>query len=188
MFALERRLGLLHSSVKGRCDISNPFVLGAVYCIHLLATVLWIGGILTNAFVFVPSAQAALDPPSMGKFMGAVMKRFRPMVYICMLLLMVTGGVMTVVNPSYSGAMKFTNLWTTLSLIKHIVVLLMVVIAVVMFEVVVPKMGKLAAKGPSPELAKLQGLQAKLGMFGVLLVLAILYLTGVMNSISALTV
>ena len=94
---------------------------------------------------------------------------------------------MTVVNPSYAGAMKFTNLWTTLSLIKHIVVLLMVVIAVVMFEVVVPKMGKLAPKGPSPELGKLQGLQVKLGMFGVLLVLAILYLTSVMNSISSLS-
>ncbi len=166
--------------------MNNPYILGIVYFVHIMATVLWIGGILVNFFVFVPSAKVTLEPPVMGKFMGVVMKRFKPIVYGCMVFLGITGYILVIQNPNYVGTLVFDNTWSVLSLIKHIVVVVFVIIGIYMFEGLLPKMGKLATKGPSPELAKLQALQSKLGLVAVVLAVVVLYLTSVMNSISSL--
>ncbi len=166
--------------------MSNPYVMGIVYFVHVMATVLWVGGTFVNLFVFLPSAKDTLEPPVMGKFMGDVMKRFKPVVYTCMVLLGITGFIMMIQNANYSGLMKFENTWNVFSFIKHITVVLWVIIGIYIFEGLLPKMGKLAAQGPSPELGKLQALQMKLGMVVVVLAIVVLYLTGVMNSISSL--
>ena len=165
--------------------MSNPYVMGIVYLIHIMATLLWVGGIFVNYYIIMPSAKDSLEAPLLGKLMGAVMKRFRPVVYTCMVLLGITGVIMTINNANYFGLMKFDNTWSTLSLIKHIVMVVWVIIGIYLFEVVMPKMGKLAAQGSSPELGKLQALQMKLGMISMVLAVIVLYLTGVMNAISS---
>ena len=164
--------------------MSNPYIMGIVNFVHIMATVLWVGGILVNLFVFVPSAKVTLEPPVMGKFMGAVTKRFKPIVYACMVLLGITGYIMLIQNPNNVGTLTFEKNWSILSLIKHIVVVVWIIIGIYMFEGLLPKMGKLAAQGPSPELGKLQALQVKLGIVAVVLAVVVLYLTSVMNSIS----
>lgn len=166
--------------------MSNPYVMGIVYFVHIMATVLWVGGTFVNLFIFMPSAKDTLEPPVMGKFMGAVMKRFKPVVYACMVLLGITGFIMMTQNANYSGLMKFESTWSVLSFIKHVVMVLWVILGIYIFEGLLPKMGKLAAQGPSPELGKLQAFQMKLGMVVVVLAVIVLYLTGVMNSISSL--
>ncbi len=166
--------------------MSNPYIIGIVNFVHIMATVLWIGGILVNLFVFVPSAKATLEPQVMGKFMGAVMKRFKPIVYACMVLLGITGYLMLIQNPNYAGTLTFENTWSILSLIKHIAVAVLIIIGIYMFEGLLPKMGKLAAQGTSPELGKLQALQKNLGIVAVVLAVVVLYLTSVMNTISSL--
>lgn len=165
--------------------MSNPYAIGIIYFVHLIATVLWVGGIFVNVFILMPSAKETLEGPLMGKLMGAVMKRFRPVVYTCMVLLGITGVIMTINNANYFGWLKFDNTWSTVSLIKHVVMVVWVIIGIYLFEVVMPKMGKLAAPGPSPELGKLQALQMKLGMISMVLAVIVLYLTGVMNAISS---
>ncbi|MGQ9469701.1 MAG: hypothetical protein ACUVTD_07800 [Nitrososphaerales archaeon] len=56
-----------------------------------MATVIWIGGMATNLLVLLPSMREALEPPIMGKLMGSVMKRFRPLVYASMIILVASG-------------------------------------------------------------------------------------------------
>lgn len=41
-------------------NVSNPWILTIVYWLHLLATVVWIGGIISLAIVFLPSIQKTL--------------------------------------------------------------------------------------------------------------------------------
>ena len=159
-------------------------ILSILNWFHLVATVAWIGGVFTNLLVIMPSARASLEPPVMGRFMGAFMGRFRNLVYISMGVMVVSGIFMMFFNKHFVGT--FGNFWEQMLLTKHILVIALIIVGVYMLQVLVPKIGQLAAKGPSPELGKLQKRQARLGMTGFLLGLLILLFTGINGAISAL--
>ena len=69
------------------------------------------------------------------------------------------------------------NLWTILFYMKIGVFALMVILAIYAFEILAPKVAKIAADGPSPELLKIQKSQMSLAMIGFLLGIIILALT-----------
>ncbi len=160
-------------------------ILSIANWLHLLATVIWIGGMATNTFVVLPAMSETLEPAMAGKFMGSVMKRFRRLIYASMIVLGVTGFIMTSLNANYAGAMQFGNLWSIIGVIKHIVTAALIVVAIYAFEGLAPKVARQAASGPSPELARLRKLQTTLAGSGFLLGIVILFLTGVMSAISS---
>jgi uncharacterized membrane protein len=153
--------------------------------LHLLATVVWIGGMTTNLLVTLPALGEVLEPPMAGKLMGAIMKRFKPLIYTSMIILVISGLIMSIFNKSYPGLMQLGNLWSIIALIKHLLVALLIIIGIYAFEGLAPKIMKLAAKGPSPEIAALQKLQKKLALGGLGLGVLILLLTSIMSTISA---
>jgi uncharacterized membrane protein len=120
----------------------------------------------------------------MGKLMGAVMKRFRVWVYISIVLLVLTGFGMMRFNTSYMGMATFENVWAIVALIKHVVILIMIILAVYAFEGLGRKVAKVAAKGPSDDLARLQKKQISLAATGFILGLIVLLLTGILGAIS----
>lgn len=89
--------------------MNNIIFLSIINWIHLLATVSWIGGMITNILILTSSAGETLEPPVMGKLMGAVMKRYRTLVYSCILLLVVNGDLISRINPGYEGFFQLTN-------------------------------------------------------------------------------
>lgn len=140
--------------------------------IHLMATVAWIGGMFTNFFIYLPVIGKVLDPPTTGKLMGAVMKRFRVLVYISMGLFLLTGMLRGITSEFPSEV-----LWTIIFYIKIGVFVLMVFLAIYAFEILAPKVAKSAANGPSPELLKIQKSQITLAKIGFILGIIILALT-----------
>ncbi len=167
--------------------MDNVFVfiaLSVMNWLHLIATVVWIGGIGTNLLVLMPSMRESLEPPMIGKLMGAVMRRFRRLVYASIFVLGVTGVLMNLLDENYLGLMKLGNLWSQITLIKHIFTAALIFLAVYAFEGLGPKVSKLAVKGPSPELARLQKLQIKLATTGLIMGIIILLLTGIATAIS----
>lgn len=151
--------------------------------LHLFATVAWIGGITTMIFVVGPSVRSALEPPAMGKLMIFLAKKMKNMAYMSGAILIVTGVVLQVMDPAYAGY-GFGNRWAAVLVIKHIFTLIMIVIGIYVSEVIGPKIGKLAAEGPSPEIGKLQKKQMGLGFFNFILGMIILLLSGYMNTIT----
>jgi putative copper export protein len=79
--------------------------------------------------------------------------------------------------------MEFSNLWNQVMLIKHIFVAVLIILAIYAFEVIAPKVSRLAAKGPSPELGNLQKLQLNIALTGFVLGIIILLLTSVAAAI-----
>ncbi len=154
----------------------TQIILGILNWLHLVATVTWFGGITTNALVLVPSLGASLDPPTAGGFMNTYMKKFKPLVYVSILVLILTGVFITgLLNPGY---LEFSNEWSLILLIKHVFVALAVLATLYGFEVLAPKIAKLAAQGPSPELAQLQKVQMTSVKIAVVMAFIILLLTG----------
>jgi uncharacterized membrane protein len=159
-------------------------LLSVVNWIHLFATVVWIGGMITNLMIVLPSIREALEPAAMGKLMGAVMKRFRVWVYISIVLLVLTGFGMMRFNMNYLGFAQFGNVWSAVAVIKHIVILIMIVLAVYAFEGLARKVAKVAVKGPSDDLSRLQKKQISFAATGFILGLIVLLLTGILGAIS----
>lgn len=164
----------------------NAFLvlMSLVNWLHLAATVAWIGGMTTNLWVVLPSMRASLEPPVMGKLMNAVMRRFRVLTYVSIALLVITGGLMFRSNVAYAG-FGFANVWSAVSLIKHIIVVVLIILAIYAYEGLARKVTRLAAKGPSADLARLQKRQMAFAATGLVLGLVILLLTGTMSAISA---
>ena len=149
---------------------------------HLFATVVWFGAMTTMFFVLLPAAKVALEPPVMGKFMGVLAKKMKTVVYVSIIVLIVTGAVIMALNPSEAG-FDFGSRLGMVLIVKLILVSAMIFVGMYISESVVPKIGKLAAKGPGPELAKLQKKQMSMGMFNFILSLIILLLSGYMSAL-----
>lgn len=156
-------------------------LLGLLNWLHLTATVIWFGGLTTNALLVMPSAGAALEPPAVGKLMSNFMKRFRPLVYISILIITITGAMITsIMSPAF---FDITTEWGIVSLIKHVVIAITVIAVIYSFEVLAPKVAKLAAQGPSPELAQLQKVQMNVAKVGLVMALVILFLVGLQTAL-----
>lgn len=160
-------------------------MLSVAHLAHMLATVIWIGGILLFPFVIMPAAGLALGQgPEVGKFMGAFAKKFKPLAYTCMALFFITGIYMMYVPGTYIEPGVPGGPYQWLLRIKILVVLVMIIIGIYMGEVNARRIDKLMAggsgsEGPPAELAKYQSLQIKLLKMNAFLSFVVLVLTAI---------
>ena len=64
-----------------------PQWLAASYMLHMIATVIWIGGIVFMALVLTPTLK---DVPESGRVFAAVRRRFGPLAGLSLIVLIVT--------------------------------------------------------------------------------------------------
>ena len=166
-------------------DVSLLAVMSIIDWVHLFATVAWIGGMTTNTLILLPSIKETLEPATAGRFLAAVMKRFRLLVYGSIILLLFSGAVVTGVHGNYLELLQTGDSWAQVILIKHVLVAALIVLAVYAFELLAPKVAKMGARGPSPELVRLQKLQLRLATSGLVIGLIILLLVAIATTISA---
>ncbi len=161
--------------------MDNPILQIAFDFIHLMATIAWIGGMLFNFLVVMPTVNKVLDPVTTGKFMKALFKRVRIIVYVSLLLLFVTGIPMKIASEYYVAIINFDNNWEIAGFIKHVFVAVLALMAIYNFEILMPKVGKLAIKGPSPLLMTLKKRQMMFGAISFLFGIIIIFLSAMMN-------
>jgi len=162
----------------------NSIILASVVnFLHLLATVAWFGAMTANTIILLPSMRKILDSTIAGNLMGAVLKRFGIIVYASIGILVITGIEMTLVNENSIGFMQFNNIWSIVSSIKHILMVLLIILVIYSFEGLSKSVVKLSADGFSPKLVQLQKRQRILSYIGLTLVTIILLLTGIMTAI-----
>ncbi len=161
--------------------MDNPILQIAFDFLHLLATIAWIGGMFFNIVVIMPAVSKTLDPATAGKFMKVVFSRVRIVVYVSILVLFITGIPMKIASEYYVGIINFDTTWETVGFIKHVFVGLMALMAIYSFEILAPKVGKLALKGPSTQLLVLQKRQKMLGAIAFLFGITVIFLSAMMN-------
>jgi uncharacterized membrane protein len=98
----------------------NLFV-AVSYWLHALATVIFIGHYVLLSLLYIP---ALADRG--GESLSRASKRSRPWLYTALLIFFLTGGYLTVVDPSYLGLGNFGNAWAILMLTKHLLILVMI--------------------------------------------------------------
>ena len=93
--------------------------------LHAIATVVFIGHPLLLAVIYLPAfAQAKAEVA--GPILSGVSKRSRPWMYASLIVFTITGIYLMLVDPSYLGIGKFTNLWSIAMLVKHILIVAMI--------------------------------------------------------------
>lgn len=103
------------------------WVLVLSYWLHLLATVVWIGGLAMLILVTQSNIEgigtAALE---------ALERRFRPFANISLAVLLVTGLIQMGGDQHYEGFLKLNGAWAIGLLAKHIVIGAMIIISAIL--------------------------------------------------------
>ncbi|MEK6699316.1 MAG: DUF4149 domain-containing protein [Nitrospirota bacterium] len=149
----------------------------ACYWIHLVATVLWIGGIIFIIFIVIPSSRQVLGAES-GKLMGEISKRFTPLANYSIILLFVSGIVLAGLNNQFSGVRILESNWTMALILKLVLFFSMTAIHFYRGLVLAPKMMRTTTQ---TEKTALQKLSINLVKVNFTLGLSVLLLSGAIS-------
>jgi uncharacterized membrane protein len=96
------------------------WVLTLAYWLHMLATVIWIGGLATLTILILPAAHTALDVPAYAKLVGELGRRLDPVGWFSLALLVGTGLLQMSANPNYHGFLAIQGRWASAIFFKHL--------------------------------------------------------------------
>jgi uncharacterized membrane protein len=168
--------------------IMSNAIISVSFFLHLLATVAWIGGLVTLALVVQPVLNRSVTEISeRARLLEAILKRFQPMANLSLAVLILTGMVQTFTSRFYKGFLSLDNLWTQAIFFKHIAVLGMIVVAGIITFSVQPALKRnalLIANGLADEqqVARLQQQQTRLIRINLMLSVLVLLFTAVASA------
>lgn len=122
--------------------------------LHLISTVIWIGGIIFILFVAIPSSKQALGPDA-GKLMGEISKRFTPLANYSILLLLITGIALTFLKGYFFGFHFFEGYHSLTLSLKYILACVMIAIHFYRGMVLAPNIGRTESPDKKTSLQKL---------------------------------
>jgi uncharacterized membrane protein len=91
--------------------------LAITYWLHLLATVMWIGGLAMLALIAWPGSDGMGNPT-----LDALERRFRPWANVSLAILLVTGLIQMGSDKHYEGFLAINSVWAIGLLAKHILI------------------------------------------------------------------
>jgi uncharacterized membrane protein len=106
--------------------ITPDWALTLAYWLHMLATVIWIGGLTALALLVLPASQQTLAPQDYANLLGKLQHRLDPIGWFCLVTLLATGMFQMSASPQYEGLLAITNSWAVAILVKHLVFLVMI--------------------------------------------------------------
>lgn len=167
----------------------QPLFLALSYFAHLVATVIWVGGLVTlTVFVWPETKRVLSDNPALYDFLTRLRKRFVPLTNFSLVVLVFTGFVQMSVNKYYLGVLKLDNDWSRLLLFKHLAIFGMVICGLVLQYSVTPALERASllrerGKGDAAEWEKLRRREVRLTWVNVALGLAVLGFTAWMTAL-----
>lgn len=161
----------------------SPSLLAVSYFFHLVATVLWLGGLALFVLMVWPEARRIFsESPALYAFLNRLRKRFYPLTNFSLVVLVITGLFQMPADPNYEGVLDFSNDWSRLILIKHIAIFGMVVCGLVIQYGVVPALERTSllverGKGDPAEYERLRRREVRLTWANVALAALVLACT-----------
>lgn len=157
------------------------WVLLISFWLHMLATVVWIGGLAAGALFVMPVARRNLTSAMYAEFITKFNRKLNPIGWMSAALLVATGLVQMGGNANYEGFLSISNDWARAMLIKHLLFAGMIAASAYLTWGIAPKLERLAiAKlhAPQPEEeARLRRIETRLLHTNLLLGLLVLVLT-----------
>ena len=157
-------------------------MLTAIYWLHMLATVAWVGGQAALALIVLPAAHKTLNGEIYSNFLGQVNRKLQLVGWISLTVLVGTGMFQMSASPSYQGFLSITNTWAVAILSKHLVIGLLVVLSAYSTWGLAPALQRLSllrsrGKGSAEEYAALQKREEWLVRVNLAISIVVLLLT-----------
>ncbi len=161
----------------------TDWLLALNFFLHLIATVVWIGGLMLVTFILWPEIRGLMlrhpsdeTQKSLTLLVDRLRKRFYPIANLSLMVLIATGIYQMSKSRYYEGLLQFNNDWSRAILIKHLAVIGMVGIGALMQWAIIPALERAAlliSRGKAaPDIAilrrrerRLTWLNAVLGVF-----------------------
>jgi uncharacterized membrane protein len=166
------------------------WILALSFWLHMVATVVWVGGLALMALVVWPGARAVLGPgPQLAELFRHLQKRFNPFAWASLAILIATGLTQMAANENYDGLLRMTNLWTAAILAKHLAVGGMILIGGYMQWGLNPALERLALleararPAPEGEAQRLRRRERNLTRLNLLCGLLVLALTAIARTV-----
>ncbi|MBZ0301428.1 MAG: CopD family protein [Anaerolineae bacterium] len=150
---------------------------------HLIATVVWIGGLVILTVLVWPETRRILaENPGVYSLLTRLRRRFLPLTNLSLAVLIVTGLFQMTADPNYEGVLQFGNDWSRAILLKHLAVGGMVICGVALQFWVAPALERASLlverqKGDPDEWARLHRLEVRLTWINVALGVLVLGFT-----------
>jgi uncharacterized membrane protein len=99
--------------------------------LHVLATIVMVGYFLFASLIYLPVLERQMSAEALRSLLEQVSARLRPYFGGSLLVFLVTGTYLMVINKSYLGLGQFfSNPWSILIVVKHVLVLAFLALAV----------------------------------------------------------
>ncbi len=122
------------------------WALSLAFWLHMLATVVWIGGLATFALLVLPAARRVLATADYAAFLGQIQRRFDPLAWFSLAVLAGTGMIQMSANSNYQGFLAIDNPWATAILIKHMLFFGMAAVSAYLTWGIMPQLHRLALR------------------------------------------
>jgi uncharacterized membrane protein len=109
---------------------ASPLVLTITYWLHMLATVVWVGGLAAVSLFVLPAARKSLDPTAFSTLLSRLQASLQRVGWFSLAVLIVTGMFQMSSSPFYHGFLAINNEWAAAILTKHLVIGLMILTSV----------------------------------------------------------
>lgn len=164
--------------------MNPPFwALSLVYWLHMLATVVWIGGLAAVVLLVIPAARRTLDTSAYTVVLAAIQRRLDPLGWISLLVLVGTGLFQMSANPNYQGFLAVNNRWAAAILVKHLVFFVIIGVSAYLTWGLMPSLGRVALRQShgldAPEAEHLQRRETTLMRLNLILGAVVLALTAI---------
>jgi uncharacterized membrane protein len=106
-------------------NLTDSLGLTIAYWMHILATVIWIGGLSSLAIFVLPAARRSMQPGQYSVFLAALQSRIQQIGWFCLIVLIFTGMFQMISHPNYQGFLVISTPWAEAILIKHLTVAVM---------------------------------------------------------------
>ena len=90
------------------------------FWLHMLATVLWLGGLAAVALLVLPGMRRSLEPAAFADWLRATNRRLDSIGWLSLALLTATGLIQMSANSNYNGLLAINNNWALAICLKHI--------------------------------------------------------------------
>jgi len=97
------------------------WALSLSYWLHMLATVVWLGGLAAITLLLVPSAHHLPGTDAQIPLLATALRRLDPIAWFCLLVLGGTGLMQMTASSHYQGFLAVTNAWGVAIFLKHLV-------------------------------------------------------------------
>lgn len=163
-----------------------PAAIAVAYAVHMVATVVWIGGLVFLAFFAAPLL-ARLPPIERDLSRETYGRRFLPVAWLCLAAFVVTGLMQMSASPSYAGLLVVHDSWSAAILGKHFLVGIMAAVLAYQTWRLYPRLERIAIGldhddpgGP----ARLRRLDMRLVRLSAVLGILVLFLTAIARASS----